>query len=146
MLKKFLVLISLFLFSSSFIYGANCYSSASLQNEATINIVNSKDALIAIPSSLTLENNKIVTDIKNNTNEKIWVNVESGTIVPTENKAECKVNQEFGMPVEAGEKISVRLNLNNLKDVSEVIFRARWHDNNYSAEIRSSIIKESSIH
>lgn len=142
MLKRFLTLIVLVLFLSSFIYGVNCYSNASLKNEISTNIVDSKDALIAIPSSLTLKDSTIVTEIKNNTNEKIWLNIEQGTMVSREINADSTVNQEFGVPVESGEKISVTINLDNWDIVNEIIFHARWHENYYAAEIRSSINKE----
>jgi hypothetical protein len=129
MLKKLLILTIVVLSSSSHIYAANCYSSATVNNSASLRIVDSDKALIAIPSKLSPKKNELKeVKIKNNTNEKIWVKVDNGTI---DDKEEVSI--------EAGKQDTASIKLNDGFQGNEVVFHARWHGDNYTAEIKSFI-------
>lgn len=132
MMRKIFILMILILFSSSLIYGANCYSSAIVESNASMKIVSSENALIGIPSSLDL--NKTI-NIKNNMSEKIWIKVVGGGITSSKITAAA----DNGIPIEPGEEITTAINLNNLK-ASKVTFHAEW--NGGSAEITRSINKQ----
>lgn len=129
MLKKVLILTIVVLSSSSLIYAANCYSSATVNNSALLRIADSDKALIGISSNLSLsKDGVIVTKIKNNTNEKIWVKVDNGTI-----------NDKEDVNIEAGKQILASIELGSGFQGKEVVFHARWHGDNYKAEIKSFI-------
>jgi hypothetical protein len=138
MLRKLFLLVAVLIVSSSLVYGANSYTKAEVRNEAAIKIVDSKNALIAIPQNLVLNGNEIVAKIKNNMNQKVWITLKDKDEIKGITSSEVKFSPEFGLPIEPGTEITVTITLDieieknkSLNSYPErLTFNARWDNGN----------------
>lgn len=147
MFKKYLILMLLVLFSSSLIYSSNCYTIATVESNASIKIVDSKDALIGIPTSINLGKE---IEVKNNMGSKIWISIDNGnfnnavdnevSIDPGEGIRVIFINVDQEEVTIGTGVFIVKLNLDaNQEKADNVTFHARWNNNSSEAKIISSI-------